>query len=190
MRDRRLPQTPARLAGKVEKGVQKRARKSAATGAKATRTTQKALTEALDRLSTVLSDTLPQIVAEGADQASAASIAARQRLADTAEAFADAIRPRRRRRRVRTLVILGALLGFTLPGLSLGTSLRRLLSRGQRPTGGPGAAAQPASASASAPETANGVAAIRETALRAAGRVGEAVMRLGGSAVGRSGEMR
>jgi hypothetical protein len=185
MLDLRRRQTPARLADQAGK----RAQRAASGGAKATRTTQRALSDALNRVSTALSDSLPQLVAEGADQASSASIAARERLADTAEAFAEAIRPRRRHR-ARNLLAVVALVGVAAGGVSMWSALRRPLGGGQRPTADAGVAPQAGAGSASPPGAGDGVTGIRDTARRAADRVGEAVVRVRGRAVRRTQEMQ
>lgn len=196
MLDLRRKRTPARVADEVGKEAQKRAQKvsrsaqrraqrAASGGGKATRATQKALSETLDRVSTALSESLPQVVAQGADQA---SVAARRRLADAAETFAEAIRPRPRHR-LRKLLAAAGLLTLVGAGVYLSAELGDLLGGEQRPAPTTDAAS-PAGTESTSPGAGNGVAAIRETARRAAGRLGEAVVKVRGGAVRRAQEVQ
>jgi hypothetical protein len=188
MLDLRRRRPPARLADDVGKKARKQAERAASGGAKATRTTKRALNDALDRVSTALSESLPHLVAEGADQASTASTAARERLADAAEAFAEAIRPRRRRRLRALLAAVALVIVAAAAGDLVGMTLRRRFGEEQRPGATSDAGLQAGATSASTPGAGNGVAAIRETARRAADRVGEAVVRVRERAVRRAQE--
>ncbi len=68
------------------------------------------LSHAAERAAVVLADTAGRLADSGEDRAGQAAVAARHRLADASEALAVAVRPKRRRR-VRRLLVLGAIAG-------------------------------------------------------------------------------
>jgi hypothetical protein len=68
------------------------------------------LSHAAERAAVVLADTAERLAETGEDRAGHAAVAARHRLADASEALAVAVRPKRRRR-FRRLVVLGAIAG-------------------------------------------------------------------------------
>jgi hypothetical protein len=68
------------------------------------------LSHAAERAAVVLADTAGRLADTGEDRAGQAAVAARHRLADASEALAVAVRPKRRRR-VRRVLILGAIAG-------------------------------------------------------------------------------
>ncbi|HWF58483.1 MAG TPA: hypothetical protein VG520_09030 [Candidatus Dormibacteraeota bacterium] len=68
------------------------------------------LSHAAERAAVVLADTAERLAETGEERAGQATLAARTRLADASEALAVAVRPKRRRR-VRRLIVLGALAG-------------------------------------------------------------------------------
>jgi hypothetical protein len=68
------------------------------------------LSHAAERAAVVLADTAERLAETGEERAGQATVAARNRLADASEALAVAVRPKRRRR-FRRLIVLGALAG-------------------------------------------------------------------------------
>ncbi len=68
------------------------------------------LSHAAERAAVVLADTAGRLADTGEERAGQAAVAARHRLADASEALAVAVRPKRRRR-VRRLLVLGAIAG-------------------------------------------------------------------------------
>jgi hypothetical protein len=68
------------------------------------------LSHAAERAAVVLADTAGRLAESGEDRAGQAAVAARHRLADASEALAVAVRPKRRRR-IRRVLVLGAVAG-------------------------------------------------------------------------------
>jgi hypothetical protein len=68
------------------------------------------LSHAAERAAVVLADTAGRLADTGEDRAGQAAVAARHRLADASEALAVAVRPKRRRR-VRRILVIGAIAG-------------------------------------------------------------------------------
>jgi hypothetical protein len=68
------------------------------------------LSHAAERAAVVLADTAERLAETGEERAGQAAVAARQRLADASVALADAVRPKRRRR-FRRLIVIGAIGG-------------------------------------------------------------------------------
>jgi hypothetical protein len=68
------------------------------------------LSHAAERAAVVLADTAERLAETGEERAGQAAVVARQRLADASEALADAVRPKRRRR-FRRLIVVGAIWG-------------------------------------------------------------------------------
>jgi hypothetical protein len=68
------------------------------------------LSHAAERAAVVLADTAERLAETGEERAGQAAVAARHRLADASEALAVAVRPKPRRR-VRRLIVLGAIAG-------------------------------------------------------------------------------
>ncbi len=68
------------------------------------------LSHAAERAAVVLADTAGRLADTGEERAGQAAVAARQRLADASEALAVAVRPKKKRR-VRRLLVLGAIAG-------------------------------------------------------------------------------
>jgi hypothetical protein len=71
------------------------------------------LSHAAERAAVVLADTAERLAETGEERAGQAAVAARQRLADASEALADAVRPKRRRR-FRRLIVVGAIVGAVM----------------------------------------------------------------------------
>jgi hypothetical protein len=68
------------------------------------------LSHAAERAAVVLADTADRLAESGEERAGQAAFAARHRLADASEALAVAVRPKRRRR-FRRLIVIGAIAG-------------------------------------------------------------------------------
>jgi hypothetical protein len=66
------------------------------------------LSHAAERAAVVLADTAERLAENAEDRGGQAAVAARNRLADASEALAVAVRPKKRRRRIRRVVVIGA----------------------------------------------------------------------------------
>ncbi|HEV3124900.1 MAG TPA: hypothetical protein VG266_10025 [Candidatus Dormibacteraeota bacterium] len=82
------------------------------------------LSEAAEKAADMLAESAERLAQNGANESSAVIEAARERVADAAEAFAESVRPRRRGRRMRRLVIVGTVIGS---GVVVGRIVRQKL---------------------------------------------------------------
>lgn len=77
----------------------------------AAQTSAGSLSQAAGKAAVVLSDTAEKLAVSGSERAGEASIVARHKLADASEAVAGAVRPKKKRHRIRKLVFVSAILG-------------------------------------------------------------------------------
>lgn len=125
-----LAERAAEVAGRAVESARDAQRAAAPVVKSAISSAAGTLSEAAEKAAEVLADSAERLAQDGTEHVNSATDAARERLADAAEAFAESVRPKRRRR-LRRMLLVGMLIGG---GLAAGKMIRSKLGRHDEPT--------------------------------------------------------